>query len=59
MVYDCSSWCCQNLSSSVHNLCIIRQTAADTAVEGLELASIHADSELEQTIEAQVLQIIM
>ena len=42
-----------------HNTCIVRQTAADMAAEGLEAASIHADSESEQTIEAQVLQIII
>ena len=34
------------------------QIAADMAVEGFKPAKIHADSESEQTIEAQVLQMI-
>ena len=35
-----------------------RQIAADMAVQGFKPANIHADSESEQIIEAQVLQII-
>ena len=39
-------------------MCIVCQKAADMAADWLEQASMHTDSELEQTIEAQVLQII-
>ena len=43
---------------AVFETCAYRQIAADMAVEGFKPANMHANSESEQTIEAQVLQMI-